>query len=75
MKIPSIITLELEKLEKEGIPHHFEHGKKHIKIILSGRFAGILPIGSLHGSYNRAVLNVRSQIRRIAREFTSPTQS
>jgi hypothetical protein len=74
MKIPKLIQDELQKLEKEGVPHSFEYGGRHIKIHLSGRFAGILPIGTLKGSDQRSSLNIRSQIRRLARELTAQTQ-
>ena len=62
--VPKVI---LEELESCGLPFVFEYGANHVHIRVSGRLAGILPGGknAKQGSDIRAVLNVRSQVRRI----------
>lgn len=54
-------------LEETGLPWSFEMGGKHIKIILDGRLAGILPRCG-RSNTQRSELNTRAQIRRITRE-------
>ncbi len=74
MKIPKIISAELETLTKQGIANNLEIGGKHIKIFVSGKLAGVLPRGTLSNTDRRSELNIRSQIRRIARGINAPTQ-
>lgn len=57
-------------LEETGLPWSLEPGGKHLKIILGGRLAGILPLCG-RSNTNRSELNTRAQIRRIARELAA----
>lgn len=63
MKIPAIIASELEKLQA---PYEIKQSARHYKLIVNGKFCGILPFGGGNSSSRRAELNVRSQIRRAA---------
>ncbi len=74
MKIPRIIQTELDSLAKSGVPFRFQTGGKHHKIFIGDKFAGILPIGKIREGECRESLNIRSQIRRAAKQFICLTQ-
>ena len=65
MKLPDFIQKELDAC---GLPWRVEQGSKHQKIYVADVFAGIVPLNArketVHG---RGGLNLRSQIRKIAR--------
>lgn len=59
-----------EALEECGLPWSLERGNRHFKIMVGGRFVGILPLnGKISESSRRATLNIASQIKRAAREI------
>lgn len=65
----SLVEVLRPELERTGLPWRIENGRRHKKIILAGQLVGIIPMsgkGSLARGC-RAVLNIRSQIRRAAR--------
>lgn len=65
MKIPREIQAALDGC---GQPWRLDNGTRHIKIIVGGRFAGILPRkGYASESNRRATLNIAAQIKRTAR--------
>lgn len=65
------IRREIEALLAEtGLAWSLQDGAKHIKIILAGRLAGILPRCG-RSNTQRAMLNTRAQIKRIAREMSA----
>lgn len=67
MKVPREIQSALDAC---GLPWSFEMGSRHIKIIVGGRFAGIIPkCGSPSESNRRATLNIAAQIKRTAKEL------
>lgn len=55
-------------LKETGLPYSIEKGSRHRKIKPAGRLVGIYPMGG-KGDHKRAALNIRSQIRRAAREL------
>lgn len=65
MKIPWQIE---EALQSSGLPWRIDLGTSHYKIVLGGRFVGILPKGKFSESNKRGILNIAGQIRRAARE-------
>jgi len=50
-----------------GLPWELKHGNRHIKIMVGGQLAGILPNNGKCDSDRRATLNIVSQIKRVAR--------
>lgn len=55
-------------LETCGKPYALEHGKRHIKIKVGGKLAGILPHDGYSNSADyRKIANTVAQIRRAAR--------
>jgi hypothetical protein len=61
-----------DELAATGLPWDCELGKKHIKFKLANRLIGVMPIkgkGGSSDSSRRVVLNIRSNVRRIAREI------
>ena len=57
----------LAEIKASGVPYVIENGTKHFKIHIAGRFVGILP-RKKHSGGQRAILNVRAQVRRAIRE-------
>jgi len=62
MRIPKQIE---RALEATGLPYRIEKGTIHRKIIVGGKFVGILPYGKVNEA-DRANKNVVAQIRRAA---------
>ena len=60
----------VKALEATGLPWSLELSKKHTKILLDGRFVGIVPQNGriVEG---RAQMNVIAQIKRAAKEATT----
>lgn len=65
MKKSQLPHLLLEVLEDSGLDWSIEAGGKHFKIYVEGHLAGILPRGHHSSRDKRALLNTRSQIRRL----------
>lgn len=66
MKIPREVQAELDGC---GQPWSLERGSRHLKIIVGGRFVGIMPAnGKINESNRRATLNIAAQIKRAGRE-------
>lgn len=61
-------------LEETGLPWDISPGRRHLHVRLAGKLVGIMPRGSGNES-GRAVLNLRSQIRRAAKEVTDGCSS
>lgn len=58
-------------LEAAGLPYAVERGSRHLKIKLCGHLVGIIPMkGKDNPGNKRTYLNVRSQIRRKAKELS-----
>ena len=58
------------ELDATGLPWSFDRGTKHIKVVLGGTLVGILPRGkTIKDGDSRAFMNLRSQIRRLARNM------
>ena len=65
MRLPREVAAALEGC---GKPWSLDMGSRHIKIIVAGHFAGILPKdGKGNEGNRRATLNVAAQIKRVAR--------
>lgn len=66
---------QLLKDELNGHPYTLEDGRKHIKIFVFKRLAGVLPKGSgaKQQSDRRVILNIRSQIRRVIQQHKEKT--
>lgn len=59
-------------LDATGLPYTLERGSRHLKIKLMGHLVGILPLkGRDNPGDKRSYLNVRSQIRRKAKEISN----
>lgn len=58
-------------LADTGLPWALEAGARHLKVKLVGRLVGIIPLNGRNEADRRARLNIRAQIRRAAREYTS----
>jgi hypothetical protein len=56
----------LPDLRATGLPWSIKRGKRHLKIIVGGKFVGILPLDGKTGQ-PRELRNLRSQIRRAAK--------
>lgn len=57
-------------LEATGLPYVLEQGSRHVKVKLAGYLVGVLPMNDRNSaSHERAYLNIRSQIRRKAKEL------
>lgn len=69
MKIPDLIQTELDAC---GLPYRIEEGTKHNKIYVNEIFCGILPKCRFFDG--RAVLNIRSQIRRAVKGMNEWTK-
>lgn len=63
-KPPRLPSLLRDELDACGHPWAIESGKRHFKLLVAGRFVGILPQGGISETDRRAVLNTRAQIRR-----------
>jgi copper(I)-binding protein len=50
-----------------GQPWELKPGGRHIKIMVCGQLAGVLPINGKCENDRRATLNIVSQIKRVAR--------
>lgn len=61
MRVPDLIQEELDMCD---VPWKIVSGRKHHKIFIGSRLAGILPHGVLQQADKRSTLNVRAQIRR-----------
>lgn len=70
-KIPKFIQ---DELDHWGLPYHVETGKKHPKLFLCGRLAGVFHTGRKDSMAGDGGLNVRAQIRRIAKEILEGEQ-
>jgi hypothetical protein len=57
-----------EALDATGLPWQVESGAGHKKIRLAGRVVGVMSYRT-NDSDRRATLNVRAQIRRVAKEI------
>ena len=64
MRLPKVIR---QALDETGMPWDVERGKKHLKIKVAGKLAGILPGGKLNEK-DRALKNVAAQIKRAGNE-------
>lgn len=62
--VPREIEAALAALSQ---PWEMKVGGRHIKIMVCGQLAGILPINGKCDNDRRATLNVVSQIKRVAR--------
>jgi len=61
-------------LDATGLPYVLERGTRHLKIKLCGHLVGIIPMkGRDNPGDKRTYYNVRSQIRRKAKELTDGT--
>lgn len=60
--VPPIVLTELEEC---GLPWHLEHGKKHHKLFINGRFCDILP--QTITDPPRMNLKIRAHVRRFVR--------
>lgn len=58
------------ELEATGLPHTIEKCRKHLKLRLCGHQVAIVPF-SPNTSSRQALMNVRAQIRRFAKEYTA----
>lgn len=58
-----------DALEATGLPYELVNGSRHIKIVLAGRLAGILPRRDAKDPGSRAMKNTVAQIRRIEKEI------
>lgn len=66
IRVSDCIAKELEEL---GDRARIEPGKKHNKVYVDGKFIAILPLGgSFSERSHKAAMNIRSQIRRAARQ-------
>lgn len=63
MKIDSKIS---ETLNSLTVPWELVIGGKHIKILVNGQLAGVLPKNGSQSNGKRSILNTMSQIRRVA---------
>ena len=69
MRLPREVAVALEGC---GQPWSLVKGSRHIKIIVAGHFAGILPKdGKGNEGNRRATLNIAAQIKRAARSGQS----
>jgi len=59
------------ELDATGLPWELVPGKRHVHVRLNDKLVGILPRGKHSAADRRPVLNLRSQIRRAAREMLS----
>lgn len=67
MRLPSEL---LSELEASGIPWELEKGKKHYKLRVGGRMAGILPLNGRIQTTNAVPLkNTIAQVRRAIRDI------
>ena len=57
-----------DTLDRCGAPYSLESGARHIKIVVGGRLAGILPYRDGR-SDSRATLNTMAQIKRAAAKW------
>lgn len=64
-----LIDDELEILKKNGVPFRLEQGTKHIKIYVNDRMVGIAPTKKPTERELTSAYNVRSQIRREAKNY------
>lgn len=73
MRTNDISRAITDALEATGLPWAIEHGRKHRKVLVCGRLAGILPTYLSKGGSNpdtgRSTKNLVSQIRRAAERF------
>lgn len=57
-------------MDEARVPYSVERKRRHIAIRVGGKMAGIVPLGGRgNESAGRAVLNVRSQVRRAVKEW------
>lgn len=67
MRLPKEVQAALDGC---GQPWSLERGSRHMKIIVGGRFVGILPAnGKISESNRRPTLNIAAQIKRAGREL------
>ena len=64
-RLPKEIT---NLLQEQGLPWRLEHGSRHIKIIVNGRFVGILSRSpGRQNSPGAGLANLKAQIKRAFR--------
>lgn len=63
MRLPPEVS---EALDGLTVPWVLKPGSRHVKIMVNGQIAGVLPHGRLKEATRRATLNLVSQIRRVA---------
>ncbi len=62
-RLPSEISSALAALT---VPWEIKIGGRHIKLMVNGHVAGVLPLGGQKERDRRSTLNLVSQIRRVA---------
>jgi len=70
--VPTLVQKELDEIEAEGHTYEIVRGTRHWHIYINGVCASVIPQGTRtkQEADRRAVLNVRSSIRRVLRETT-----
>ncbi len=68
-EIPKLVQDELDALSEKGIAWRIEKGAKHLKLVVAGRLVGIFSRGK-NDRDDRTIKNLRSSVRRAAREAT-----
>lgn len=67
MSVRGVPAPVLAALETIDAPWEFKDGGRHLKIMVHGQLAGILPLNGKCDRSKRATLNLVSQIKRVAR--------
>lgn len=67
MSVRGVPAPVITALEETGVPWELKEGGRHLKIMVHGQLAGILPINGKCDRNKRATLNLVSQIKRVAR--------
>jgi len=57
----------IAEIEAAGVPWHLEQGKRHIKLFIGKKLAGIMPARNDEAN-RRSQLNIRAQVRRAIKE-------
>lgn len=58
-----------ETLDETGLPWEIIRARKHRKVYLAGRLVGVLPGNPGRSETGRDLMNLKSQIRRLAKEL------
>lgn len=69
--MPKLISKELENVTSHGLNWSLVDGGKHCKLFVCGHLVGVLSRGNNSGGDMRSVKNLRSSIRRIARDHAN----